>query len=58
MDEEKGEWVFFAFNIIAIIASSNFSSNAKRIDVKPIHTPISVSIFGNIILAFFYLPLF
>ena len=39
--------------IIAIIANSNFQSNANLIDVNPIQTPISVSILGNIILAFF-----
>ena len=38
---------------IAIIASSNLPSKANRIDVKPMHTPINVSMFGKIILALF-----
>ena len=32
---------------------SNFPSNANLIDDKPIQTPISVNIFGRIILVFF-----
>ena len=42
-----------AAKIIATIANSNLPSKANLIDVKPIHTPIKVSIFGKIILAFF-----
>ena len=42
-----------AAKIIAIIASSNLPSSANRIDVKPIQTPIRVSIFGKITLALF-----
>ena len=39
--------------ITAIIANSNFPSNANLIEVKPIHTPIKVKIFGSITLEFF-----
>ena len=42
-----------AAKIIAIIANSNLPSNANLIEVKPIQTPIRVSILGKIILAFF-----
>ena len=42
-----------AAKIIAIIANSNLPSNANLIDVKPIQTPINVSMLGKIILAFF-----
>ena len=42
-----------AANIIAIIANPNFSSNANLIEVNPIHTPIKVSMFGKMTLAFF-----
>jgi CDP-diacylglycerol--serine O-phosphatidyltransferase len=42
-----------AAKIIAIIANSNLPSNANLIEVKPIHTPINVSIFGKSILALF-----
>ena len=41
-----------AAKIIAIIANSNLPSNANLIEVKPIQTPIRVSILGKIILAF------
>ena len=42
-----------AANIIAIIANSNLPSKANLIEVKPIQTPIKVSIFGKSILALF-----
>ena len=42
-----------AAKIIAIIAISNLPSKANRIELKPIHTPIRVNIFGKIILALF-----
>ena len=42
-----------AAKIIAIIANSNFPSNANLIEVQPIQTPIKVSIFGKITLALF-----
>ena len=42
-----------AAKIIAIIANSNFPSNANLIEVNPIQTPIRVSILGKITLAFF-----
>ena len=44
-----------AANIIAIIANSNFPSNANLIDDKPIQTPIRVSMLGKITLAFVFL---
>ena len=40
---------------LAIIANPNFSSNANLIEVNPIHTPIKVSMFGKMTLAFFLL---
>ena len=42
-----------AAKIIAIIANSNFPSSANLIYVNPIRSPIKVSIFGKITLAFF-----
>ena len=39
--------------IIAMIESSNFESKANLIELSPIQTPIKVSMFGKIILAFF-----
>ena len=44
-----------AANIIAIIANSNFPSNANLIDDKPIQTPIRVSMLGKITLALVFL---
>ena len=44
-----------AANIIAIIANSNFPSNANLIEDKPIQTPIRVSMFGKITLALVFL---
>ena len=44
----------FGLAIIAIIANPNLSSKANLIDVKPMHTPINVSIFGKITLAVFF----
>ena len=41
-----------AAKIIAIIDSSNFSSNANLIELNPIHTFINVSALGKSILAF------
>ena len=42
-----------AAKIIAIIANSNLPSKANLIEVSPIHTPISVSMFGKITRALF-----
>jgi len=42
-----------AANRIATIANSNFPSSANLIEVKPIQTPIKVSMLGKITLAFF-----
>ena len=42
-----------AAKIIAIIANSNLPSKANLIEVSPMHTPISVSMFGKITLALF-----
>ena len=39
--------------IIAIIAISNLLSNANLIELKPMHTPTNVKIFGKITLALF-----
>jgi hypothetical protein len=41
-----------AASIIAITESEYFSSNANLIELRPMQTPINVSIFGKRILAF------
>ena len=43
-----------AAKIIAIIARSNCPLKENLIEVSPMQTPISVNIFGKIILAFFF----
>ena len=43
-----------AANIIAMIAKWNSPLNANLIEVKPMQTPINVSMFGRSILAFFF----